>query len=106
MVKRSSSSSPPPLSEDTKPVSSPRDRNKNKSDTSSTPKKPKVTTTTSSSNKESWDLEKKKIVAEMILEAGFKSTGLTTTQLRDALKNRHDGKTNLRSNLIKSIAPK
>ncbi|OCF33255.1 hypothetical protein I317_03682 [Kwoniella heveanensis CBS 569] len=62
--------------------------------------------------KESWTTEKKRIVVEMMLEAGAKGvnldmmseqTGLTKQQLRDALKKRTDGGTNLRSQLLASF---
>ncbi|WWC99585.1 hypothetical protein V866_006489 [Kwoniella sp. B9012] len=111
MVKRSLSSSPPPSeSEQTKPSSS-----SSSIDEKPSPKKSPRKSNPTSNSKESWDADKKKIVAEMILEAGFKSvdyklmserTGLTTKQLRDALKFRHDGGTNLRSHLINSVIPK
>ncbi|WVQ62294.1 uncharacterized protein L199_000433 [Kwoniella botswanensis] len=110
MVKRSLSSSPPSSPEQTKPSSS-----SSSIDEEPSPKKSPRKSNTISNNKESWDADKKRIVVEMILEAGFKSveyklmsqrTGLTTKQLRDALKSRHDGGTNLRSHLIKSVIPK
>ncbi|OCF73712.1 hypothetical protein I204_05556 [Kwoniella mangroviensis CBS 8886] len=102
MVKRSLSTSPPPSSPEQIKPSSPF----SSIDERSSPKKSPRKSNTINNNEESWDADKRSVVAEMILEAGFKSTGLTTKQLRDALKFRHEGGTNLRSHLIKSVIPK
>ncbi|KAK8865780.1 hypothetical protein IAR55_000927 [Kwoniella newhampshirensis] len=73
-----------------------------------------ATTTTSKAKSESpnsgpWTTERRRIVTELILEAGYSSldfdhlsecTGLTKQQLRDGLKIRK-GKTNLQMQLIK-----
>ncbi|WVF70827.1 hypothetical protein IAT40_005621 [Kwoniella sp. CBS 6097] len=62
--------------------------------------------------KESWTMEKKRIIVEMLVDAGTKGvnldmmseqTGLTKQQLRDALKKRTDGGTNLRSQILASL---
>ncbi|KAK6905604.1 hypothetical protein I203_106434 [Kwoniella mangroviensis CBS 8507] len=94
MVKRSLSTSPPPSSPEQIKPSSPF----SSIDERSSPKKSPRKSNTINNNEESWDADKRSVMSER--------TGLTTKQLRDALKFRHEGGTNLRSHLIKSVIPK
>ncbi|OCF55556.1 hypothetical protein L486_07040 [Kwoniella mangroviensis CBS 10435] len=68
MVKRSLSTSPPPSSPEQIKPSSPF----SSIDERSSPKKSPRKSNTINNNKESWDADKRSVVAEMILEAGFK----------------------------------
>ncbi|WRT64048.1 uncharacterized protein IL334_000976 [Kwoniella shivajii] len=110
MVKRSHSSTPVP-SDDTNhsPSTSHTNykENINESDKDQIAIKPLLSASPKMATveKKEFSLESKRIATEMILEAGYNSvdfnlmserTGLTVRQLRDTLRNRTNGKTNLR----------
>ncbi|WWC58535.1 uncharacterized protein I303_101078 [Kwoniella dejecticola CBS 10117] len=118
MVKRSPSTSPSFESEAEADIKSAHIRDQDQA--SKTPKKPpkkslQEVKSELNNERESWTPEKKHIVVEALLDAGYGSldfkaiserTGLTPLQLRDALKKRPEGKTNLRSKIIASVNAK